>query len=90
MNKFFHSKYFYAGIAPLTIAGGALFLFWPILSGKVFFTGDFWGLYYYSYFSAMKFFVYGQKKGSQVFLGSIVFFFPLYYSPSSLPYSFNA
>ncbi len=58
MHKFLHSKYFYAGIAPLTITIGALFLFWPILSGKVFFTGDFWGLYYPTYFSAMKFFIY--------------------------------
>jgi len=59
MQKFLHSKYFYAGIAPLTIASGALFLFWPVLSGKMFFSSDFYGLYGYSYLSAMKFFVYG-------------------------------
>ncbi len=59
MRKFFHSKYFYAVITPLTIASGALFLFWPTLSEKVLFNEQGIGFYFYWEFSVMKYFVYG-------------------------------
>lgn len=56
-NKFFHSKYFYLCGIILTIGGGALFLFWPMLTGKLLFSQMFAGFYHYMYFTVMKFFV---------------------------------
>ncbi len=58
MRKFFHSKYFYASAVLLTIVAGALFLLWPMLSGKFIFPSTFIGLAHYMYFTVTHHFVY--------------------------------
>lgn len=85
-NNFWNSKYFYLGLVILTIASGALFLFWPELSGKLLFNGN--GLYHYMFFAATKYFVYGlhmlpnwwpaYSSGYPVSLTSNAFLNPLF------------
>ncbi|MEK7566752.1 MAG: hypothetical protein AAB527_01300 [Patescibacteria group bacterium] len=56
--KLLYSKYFYAGIPILVLASGALYLFWPMLSGRSLFPPSNIGLYHYMYFAQMQRFVY--------------------------------
>lgn len=58
IKGFFQSKYFYFGIIILTIGAGALFLFGPMLFGKLLFPQTSAGFYHYMYFTVMKYFVY--------------------------------
>ncbi|MCF7835516.1 MAG: hypothetical protein K9M15_00095 [Candidatus Marinimicrobia bacterium] len=44
-------------VALSTLSAGAIFLFWPIISGRLLFTPKFIGFYHYIYFSAMKNFI---------------------------------
>ncbi|MEK7566753.1 MAG: hypothetical protein AAB527_01305 [Patescibacteria group bacterium] len=61
MRRFLDSEFFYLGVVILTIGAGALYLFWPIISGGFLFSftrvNEFTNLYYYKSFSSMGFFI---------------------------------
>lgn len=59
MHGFLYSKFSYLGVVILTLGAGALYLFWPIISGEFLFsfTEEFIDLSYYISFSSMEFFI---------------------------------
>ena len=65
MSRFLGSELFYLGVVILTIGAGALYLFWPIISGEFLFSftsvNEFTNLYYYKSFSSMGFFINSLK-----------------------------
>lgn len=57
-KKIKHSRYFHFVVVLLTVGAGALFLFWPELSGNFLFHQKAIGLYHYMYFTVMQHFIY--------------------------------